>query len=167
LQPNPITHLDGADLHSLDEFRIAHFSSPPERETELLWTVYLTTAYEADKSQDHDPPTEGAMYGLTEGSRLQISTVWLETAHDHFFQRQGIGAAAERLTAQSWRARIAVHELGHQFIGLQRDLVAGHRNDDANILQNDPIHVPDDVYYFHPIERARLRLLRDSPGKGL
>ena len=107
----------------------------------------------------------------------QISAIYLETIRDVAASiRQPLpefppGAPPQppifQLSDAELRARVTVHEVGHQF-ALAADVPDAdplHRNDLRNIMNINQVNVPAGAYFFNPIDIAALRSRIKSPGE--
>lgn len=183
----PHFEVTAEDLAKLNKARA---TSKPGAETDLFWTTYVTTGYEAGKEFDSDPIGELPVLGLTFASfggfvipklsDSQMSVILFETARDDLVQRVRIQQALnpqqkpktkeefDRLFNQTL-SQITVHEVGHQF-GLVReqDMPRGstfkHRSDVPNIMHAEIKDSTLDNFFFDPIEISALRVRRRSPG---
>jgi hypothetical protein len=155
-----------------DAFESSRQSAPYE--SNLYWAVYVSTAFEGDYENSNDPFMNKLLLGVTEGDQKQISAIFLETIHDVFLTppppRPG-DPPPLGLTEGDIRARVTVHEVGHQF-GLAFGVppadpgFPSHRNIPPNIMSTRQSIVPPADYVFYSTDIAHMRDRISSPGPG-
>lgn len=148
-------------------------------ETDLFWAAYVTTAFEPPFQVDDDGTGLGLpVSGVTDGIERQpnsgiyfpgeISLVFVDTIRNKF------RAVVQNppFTDATQRARVTVHEVGHQF-GLVSSVEfnpadpfhrPGPPTGPANMMMLDPERIPDSQFVFHVDDIASLRLRQRSPG---
>jgi hypothetical protein len=138
-------------------------------ETQFFWVVYLSTAFEYTATRDLDPDSENPSVAGVTSLDQQIAAVFLETTRDFAVQHQW--------DVSRTVARIAVHELAHEF-GLSvlgPGVEGGHRNYKAdrqtpypNIMSVIPeVHLAtlsEAQFRFAPEDIVELRQRVLSPG---
>jgi len=132
---------------------------PANYETDVFWVVYVCTGFEAAKTEDNDPVTEDGIRGLTAGTG-EISLVFLETTRD----TQATENPPNAPTVADVRARVTVHEMGHQFrLASGQGTQGRHRDDGMNIMNSivDCLQAADT--FFNPNEVATMRTRHLSP----
>jgi hypothetical protein len=164
-------------------------------ETDAFWIVYVQLGYQAAKSADHDPDSEGVKSGLTNAFKNETtddvncietgyhepvggtgSIIFLETAADHdrtLFQQPQFDSDNNPISPPV-RRRTAVHEVGHQF-GLDGgETVAMGKPTQGFWIMSSPGYESRkgqkglfwEPFAFQPRHINILRCRRKSPGRG-
>jgi hypothetical protein len=141
------------------------FDSPAEQHlgslaynSDLYWTMYVSTAHEGHPIADLDPNddcaggTDMAM-GYTTRHR-EGTLMFMEPIRDFWAN----GPVPNVASVDEYFARKTIHELGHQF-DLARTLTY-HRSTPPNIMKGSDTPVPLGQFLFAPEELAYLRALR-------
>lgn len=131
---------------------------PADYETDVFWVVYVATAYEPRSHHAGDAGLGWAL-GITDGDPgqfKQISVVYLETIRDAFYEAQPVPG----LTLPELLARVAAHEIGHQFqIASTPD---EHR--DGTLMDGNAASVAGASFYLDFADIIALRNRISSPG---
>jgi hypothetical protein len=130
-------------------------------ETDVFWVVSVSTGYEGPSIMDADPNGEQFnLLGLT-STDLHSSIIFLETIRDK-------ASGPANPSANEMRARLTVHEIGHQFALAVEGTVPindpNHRNDANNIMHKQPWDISFESFVFHAHEINHLRSRHESPG---
>lgn len=132
-------------------------------ESKLFWTIYTSTAYQAQTGEDGDGlGADGNNEGWTSGRTFghARSLVFMETLRDAFLDFTQKRAAGIPLI--EFQARAMAHEIGHQLLKGSVQEPGGHRDDPtkypANIMASDPLIIEDDAFYLLPVDVAFIRL---------
>ena len=137
-------------------FRGTSPGAPPREadyETNVFWSVYVSTGFECHRHLDGDPGNERMVLGLTQSDS---SFVFLEPLRD--------GNPNDPQADGVVRAQVTVHEIGHQFHvahGPLEEVRNEHREDPINIMAST-VPQPDLLFYFYVSDVAYLRSLRTS-----